>query len=255
MIFVLAGTRDGRELAAALQIAGYEVTASVVSAYGRSLVQSSVAAVNDSPLDLPAMRQFIATKGVSLVVDATHPYAGQVSETAIAACKAEQVPYIRYERPTVPLPQYRNLHLSADAAEAAKLAASLGQTVFLTTGSRTLGVFRQEPLLCDRCVIARVLPDPAVITQCIDLGFAPRDIVAAQGPFSHGFNAAMFREFAVDVVVTKNSGSVGGSDTKFSAAMELGLHLVVIERPTIQYPAVVYSLAEALQRIGEVKHE
>lgn len=253
MILVLAGTKDGRELAAALTNLGHEVVASVISAYGRILAESGVAAVNDHPMDLPAMRRYLVSENITLVVDATHPYAKKISEVAIDACEAEKVHYIRYERPTVPLPFYDKLYEVEDAVSAARLAGKFGQTVFLTTGSRTLASFIQAPALTGHRIIARVLPEPNVVAECRALGLLPRDIIAMEGPFSHELNVAMFREFSTDVVITKNSGFVGGSDTKISAAMELGLYLIVIARPAVRYPNIVYGLEEALRKIGEVR--
>jgi precorrin-6A/cobalt-precorrin-6A reductase len=75
----------------------------------------------------------------------------------------------------------------------------------------------------------------------------PQDIVAIQGPFSHELNVAMFRQTGADVIVTKNSGVIGGSDSKFTAAMELGLPIIMIDRPVIAYSAVAVSFEEVLR--------
>lgn len=231
MILVVAGTRDGRELAAGLADRGYPVLVSVISEYGRQLADQDNLTVNACALDRAGFAGLIAGQGIRAVVDASHPYATGVSDNVLAACRECGVPYLRYERPAVPLPDYDRLHVVADAQEAAKAAASLGRVIFLTTGSRTLPVFKKEPLLEGHLLIARVLPEPQVIAECLALGFTPGEIVALKGPFSHEFNVALFKEYGSEVIVTKNSGLVGGSDSKFSAAMELGLPLVVIDRP------------------------
>ena len=101
-------------------------------------------------------------------------------------------------------------------------------------------------------IIARVLPDPVVLQECAGLGFRPRDIVAMEGPFSHELNVALFREYGAEVIVTKNSGQVGGSDTKISAAMELNLSLVMIGRPAVSYGVTGTSIQEIMQLIKEV---
>ena len=54
-----------------------------------------------------------------------------------------------------------------------------------------------------------------------------------QGPFSREFNQAVFAAYRAEVVVTKNSGAIGGTDEKLMAAMELGLKLIVVERPAL----------------------
>lgn len=249
MILVLAGTQDGRQLAACLAAGGYQVVVSVISDYGRSLAELPGICVHTGQLTLAGMQEFIAAQGIKAVVDASHPYAANVSANAMAACETSGVDYIRYERSEVSVPEYRQLHLAKDAAEAARIAAGLGKIIFLTTGSRTLKIFKTEPLLADCRLIARVLPQIDVITECMELGFKPGDIVAIQGPFSHTLNVALFKEYGTEVVITKNSGTIGGADTKISAAMELGLKLVVIGRPAIEYKNLCRTSTEVITRL------
>ena len=103
MIFVAAGTQDGRELAGALLQAGYDVTASVVSSYGEKLLeQYPRLIINDKPLDEDALKDYIWQHDIRIFVDASHPYAANVSGNAMRACRATNIPYIRYERASVP---------------------------------------------------------------------------------------------------------------------------------------------------------
>lgn len=253
MIFVLAGTRDGREIAAALADAAYPVIASVVSGYGRELVEMtrSTLEINDEPLNKDAMLALFQARRIRLVIDASHPYAVNVSQTAVTVCQSLGIAYLRYERPTAPLPPYDKLTVVPDYQAAVDATAMLGQTVFLTTGSRQLAVFKTAASLQNHRLIARVLPEAEVIAECRALGFLPRDIVAMQGPFSHALNIAIFREYQAEVVVTKNSGQVGGTDTKISAAMELGLSLVVIDRPNLSYGQCVHDLTGIMTYVEE----
>jgi precorrin-6A/cobalt-precorrin-6A reductase len=231
MILVVAGTRDGREIAAELADRGYPVLVSVVSDYGRQLIEQDNLPVNACPLDEGGFAELIGRRGIKAVVDVSHPYATEVSANVRVACETSGIPCLRYERPAAALPRYERLHVVPDAEAAAKCAATLGRVVFLTTGSRTLSSFKNEPLLADHRLIVRVLPEPQVIAGCLALGFTPGEIVAVKGPFSHEFNVALFKEYDSDVIVTKNSGLTGGADSKFSAAIELGLALIVIDRP------------------------
>ncbi len=251
MILVLAGTRDGRKLAAELVEAGFSVIASVVSDYGRELINDRQITVHSGPLDRQQLVCLIRDRNIAAVVDASHPYAQNVSCNAIEACRLTAVKYLRYERPAVALPAYAGLHPVPDYPTAAKTAAGLGRIVFLTTGSRHLQLFKSEPQLTGHRLIARVLPDPAVMQACIEAGFNPGDIIALQGPFSHELNVALFREYHAEVIVTKNSGSLGGSDTKITAAIELGLPIVIIDRPLIAYPCIVSSRPEVISLLKE----
>lgn len=251
MILVLAGTKDGRDLIALLAQAGYQVMASAFSQYGGELIQFDNVRVHTGPLDEHGLAGLITLNEIDMVVDASHPYAVNVSQNSMLACEATGIHYLRYERPTAAMPVYEGLHVVNDYQQAIEKAASLGKCMFLTTGSRHLKLFKNASCLEHHRIIARVLPEPSVLIECIDLGFSPKDIVAIQGPFSHELNMALFKEYQADVIVTKNSGQVGGSDTKITAAMALGLPLVIIDRPTIEYKKIVYAIEDVIQFIKE----
>ena len=247
MIFVAAGTQDGRELAGALLSKGYPVTASVVSSYGEKLLERYPGlGINDRPLDEDALKAYIREHDVNLFVDASHPYAANVSQNAMEACHAAGIPYIRYERRSVPV-DYENVYPVETYEEAAKEAARLGKTVFLTTGSRNLKVFTSSEALKDHIVIARILPTAKVLSECEELGLTPKEIVALQGPFSEELNIALYRQYGADVVVTKNSGEIGGTDTKLTAAQKLGLPVVMIDRPKLDYDVIAYTFEEVFE--------
>ena len=247
MILVLAGTQDGREIAAGLREAGHEVLASVVSEYGRELAEQSGVPVQAAAMDEQELQQFVVQRAIRLIIDATHPYAVNVSRNAKQVAETLHIPCLRYERPDSALPVYERLVLATDLQSAARMAVNLGKSVFLTTGSHSLPLFRAAAAGTDCRLIARVLPQPDVIAECIANGFSPADIVAAQGPFSQELNRALFRAYGADVVVTKNSGAIGGTDDKMAAAIELGLILVVVQRPPLIQQQVFQSLEELLE--------
>lgn len=251
MILVLAGTKDGRELITRLDQLHYPVLASVFSDYGRDLIENSNVLIHTGPLDDQGLTTLIGEHNITLLVDGSHPYAVNVSHNAIQASQNTGIHYLRYERPTIPMPIYEKLHVVTDYSKAAEVAATLGKVVFLTTGSRHLKLFKEALCLQNHRLIARVLPEATVLTECLTHGFMPKDIVAMQGPFSHELNIALFKEYEAQVIVTKNSGQVGGSDTKITAAMALGLPLVVIDRPIIEYPKIVYTLSDVIQFVKE----
>ena len=247
MILVLAGTQDGREIAAGLREAGYEVIASVVSEYGRELVAQSGVPAQAAAMDEQELQQFVIQHGIRLMIDATHPYAVNVSRNARQVAANLHIPCLRYERPDSALPIYAKLVLAPDMQRAAEMAVGLGKTVFLTTGSHSLPLFRAAAAGRDCRLIARVLPQPEVIADCIANGFSPADIIAAQGPFSQELNRELFRAYGADVMVTKNSGAIGGTDAKIAAAIELGLMIVVVQRPAALQQQVFESLPALLE--------
>ena len=244
MIFLAAGTQDGRELAGYLLQKGYPVTASAVSYYGGRLLEKYPGIViNDEPLNEDGLVKYIEEHGVKLFVDASHPYAANVSQNAMKACKRTHIPYIRYERRAVPI-DYDKVYSVNSYEEASKKAAELGKNIFLTTGSRNLKAFSTSPYLKDCVLTVRLLPTARVIEECTELGFTPKNIVALQGPFSTELNIALYRQYEAEVIVTKNSGEIGGTDTKIEAAKALGLPIVMIDRPQITYDEIAYTFED-----------
>lgn len=232
MIWVIAGTQDGREIAASLADRFHDrVFVTVVTAYGKELSAHAGLDIRVGRLTEEDMERCIKEKKIGLMIDASHPYAALVSRTARSACRKAGIDYLRYERPEVPLPPYEKLHHAADEEEAAHMAGQWGKRILLTTGSKTLRVFIKAPELQDKELWARVLPLSSVIRACEELGMQARHIIAMQGPFSYAMNRAMIHDLHADTVIMKNSGLIGGSDTKFKAAFDEGSHIIVIDRP------------------------
>lgn len=252
MILLLAGTKDGRDLAQYLESKGFEVLATAVSAYGGNLLQSSgVEEVLAKGLSATELKKIILEKKIRAVVDATHPFAQEISRQAIEISGELALPYLRYERLEVLLPDSPLIHRVNSVEEGAKKAFSLGEKVFLTTGSKTLDIFLKEQKNGQARIIVRVLPDPKVLEKCFSLGLTPKDIVAIQGPFSKELNSAFYRQYQIDVLVTKESGLIGGVDSKIDAALDLDIPVVVIQRPKVDYPAVAQSFWEVEVFLGE----
>ncbi|MBZ4645485.1 MAG: precorrin-6x reductase [Clostridia bacterium] len=251
MILVLAGTQDGREIACQLGLQGYNVTVSVASEYGAALVQQAEnVKVIQGKLQLADMKKFIMTMGISVVVDATHPFAKNVSENAIQACRETFIHYLRYERDSANVEGYSNVVLVDSYHEAVEKVNEMDGMVFLTTGSNSLDIFING--INDRTrIAARVLPGVQVMNKCIGLGLQPSQIIAMQGPFSRELNREMFKHYNTAVVVTKESGNIGGIEDKILAARDIGIPIIVITRPGIDYPLVVGTFEQVLERIEQ----
>ena len=249
-IFVMAGTEDGRKLAEFLLNNGYEVTASVVSEYGKKLLEQYAGiSINDKKLDAAELAEILKVEKFIAMVDASHPYALEASRNAIDACARVNIPYIRFERAGGNFEHLGAYHVSS-YEEAAIKAAELGKNIFLTTGSKSLKIFVE--LLKDCNITARVLPTAEILAQCEKLGLTPKQIIAMQGPFSIEMNVEMFKHVAAEVIVTKDSGQIGGSDTKIAAAQILNLPVVVIDRPKIYYPNVAATFEEVVLKLQAV---
>lgn len=248
-IFLIAGTEDARKLAELLAKKNFDVTASVVSDYGRKLLENCAAIkINDKPLERDELEKILRAGNFDALVDASHPYAKNISTNAISAANAAQILYIRYERAETVF-AYEKIFRVENYEAAALKARELGKNIFLTTGSRNLKIF--VDLLKDCNITARVLPTAEVLAYCESLGLSPKQIVAMQGKFSVALNVELFRHASAEVIVTKNSGQIGGTDTKLDAAQILNLPVVMIDRPKIFYQNLAATFEDVVKFLEE----
>ncbi|MGE7767397.1 precorrin-6A reductase [Peribacillus sp. NPDC096540] len=238
MILFLAGTSDARELAIEIQQVGFQVLATVVTESAAKSLQDAKITTRIGRLTATDMASLIIEKGFRAVVDASHPFAEEASKNALQASKEANVPYIRYERESQRF-QNEKLIMVRDYAEAAKLAATKRGVIMLTTGSKTLAIFAKELVgLENTRVIARMLPRIDNMEKCAQLGIEQKNIVAVQGPFSKELNKAIYNQYGVTLMITKESGKVGSVDEKLEAALECGIETIMISRPDVDYKNV-----------------
>lgn len=250
MILVLSGTRDGRGIVRLLKNNGFTVLATAVTDYGSELSKGAGADyVASGELDDEEMAGLIRRHNCTAVIDATHPFAAEASKNAMSACEELGVRYLRYEREPATIPKNPLVHHVGNIGEAAKVASHLGKVIFYTAGSRGLELFLKQ--IKRKRVVVRVIPAEEVIKKCLDLGISTGDIIAMQGPFSTELNRAMMEECGADVMVTKESGKVGGIEEKVRSALSLNIAVVVIERPKLNYPSVVSEEKDVIEWISK----
>ncbi|MEH7479744.1 precorrin-6A reductase [Neobacillus drentensis] len=249
MIFVLAGTSDARALALEIKKEGFDLLASVVTENAAVELRESGIPVQVGRLTDEDMVGLIDTKGILAVVDASHPFAEEASKNAIKAAQTAGIPYIRYERESQTF-QYDNMTVVESYEEAAGLALAKKGVVMLTTGSKTLQIFTEKLLgNPDIRLIARMLPRVDNMEKCEQLGLPQKNIVAIQGPFSKEFDKALYKQYGVTLMVTKESGKVGSVDEKVEAAKELGIEVILIGRPKLNYVTVYANFVDVIAEL------
>ena len=180
------------------------------------------------------------------MVDATHPYAVEVTENIRAAAEAAGLPRLRLVRQSG---GGDGCLRAPDMAGVAALLRELPGNVLLTTGSKELHHFA-VPGLAERCY-PRVLPMVDSLERCLTLGFPPRNIICMQGPFSRELNVALLRQYRIKTLVTKDTGGYGGFREKAEAAREAGCALLVVERPGAEDGLTLEQIqAEIARRTG-----
>lgn len=241
-ILLFGGTAEGHTLARRLAQAGHPVTCCVATDYGRDVLEPQPnLTVRMGRMDQGAMEAEMG-RGYDCVVDATHPYAAQVSGNIRAAAKAVNLPYQRLLRPR----EEAGDVLWADSPEqAAEILETMPGNVLLTTGSKDLAVFAKLRDYKQR-LWARILPSLDSLSAALELGYPASHIICMQGPFSRQMNTATLRSMDGRILVTKDTGKAGGFGEKAQAAREAGARLLVIRRPVAETGLELEALLEKL---------
>jgi cobalt-factor III methyltransferase len=248
-VWVFSGTGDGNALVRTLVDRQGPIVVSTASEYGGDVARDDCpgATVWAGRQGVEARRRALLGSHARAIVDATHPYAQQMSEQLMGLSRELDIPYLRYERPSTLNPETSLVCNSVE--EAAERAVATGRRIFLATGSKDLATFLNTPSEDQREWFVRITPEPALIRRAIELGI-PRDhILAMQGPFSEAFNTALWRDQRIDCVVTKDSGEAGGFSAKVRAAAALDIPLLVIRRPQIAYPRLATSFEAVREQL------
>lgn len=252
MILFLAGTSDARELAIKMMEARFRLLATVVTETAAKSLQESQIETRIGRLSAADMTALIKQEGIRAVVDASHPFAEEASKNALQAANTANVPYIRYEREQEQY-HHEKLIIVRDYESAARLAAKKRGVIMLTTGSKTLEIFTKELIgLENTRVIARMLPRIDNMEKCAALGIEQKNIVAMQGPFSKELNKALFKQYNVTLMITKESGKAGAVDEKMEAALECGIDTILIARPSVPYENIYSSFSDVLQHLNTI---
>lgn len=247
-VWLFSGTSDGNALARELVERHNPVVISTATDYGGELARADCPGVTvwAGRQGVEARRRALRENHARAVVDATHPFAQQISEQLVGLSRELGIPYLRFERPSAAT---GTALLCDSVAEAAERAIATGTRIFLATGSKDLATFLQAPGAAQREWFVRITPEPALIRRALELGVARDHILAMQGPFSEGFNTALWGDQRIDCVVTKDSGEAGGFTAKTRAAAALGIPLLVIRRPRVEYPRVASSFAHVIEQL------
>lgn len=244
-VWLIGGTQESRNLAQALVAAKLPVTVTVTTSAARDLYGPPIR-VLVGQLQQDQMHDFLVQERIAVVLDASHPHAGVISQSAIAAAQQQQIPYLRFERPAVVVPQSDPQVTAVDSFETLLTGNSLlGERVLLTVGYRYLPLFQgwqQQSTL-----FARILPSAVALETALASGFSRDRIIALHPPLSLELEQALWQHWRITLVIAKASGQPGGELVKRAVAKKLGTPLVLIARPPIVYPAQTQDLLEAIR--------
>jgi precorrin-6A/cobalt-precorrin-6A reductase len=236
---ILGGTTDASLLAAEIARAGLDA---VYSYGGRTRAPA------DQPLPtriggfggVSGLADYLRQEGITHVVDATHPFAAEMSRNAVAACAETATPLIALERaPWTKTPQDNWIEV-ADIASAVAALPESPTRVFLAIGRQHIAPFADRP---QHSYTLRFVDPPEGA-----LPFAA-DVIVSRGPFTLDGELEMMRSRCIAWIVARNSGGTGAR-AKIDAARALGLPVIMISRPQLPGRSRVQSVAEAMQWLG-----
>jgi len=236
-VLLLGGTSGASQLAQALHRAGVPAV-------------FSYAGVTRSPLAQPlptriggfggaqGLAQFIRSERITHVVDATHPFAAQMSRNACAACDATGTPLLALERApwqAQPGDRWTEVASMADAASALPQAPS---RVFLAVGRKQLDAFAPNP---QHHYLLRLVDAPVPGS----LPLPRHTVVLGRGPFGMQDDLALLQQQRIAWLVAKNAGGAA-TRGKIDAARALGLPVVMVQRPVLPLRPRTESVADVL---------
>ncbi len=182
------------------------------------------------------LARYIRAHGISHVVDATHPFAAQMSGNAIAACRATDIPLAALTRPAWhPQPGDIWRHVP-DIAAAVEALSGHPQRVFLAVGRMHLEDFAAQP---QHHYLLRLVDEPD------GLPLPKTDVVVARGPFTEADDRALMQRHGTQLVVSKNAGGTGAR-AKLDAARALGIPVLMIDRPVLPERTELSGVAQVL---------
>jgi precorrin-6A/cobalt-precorrin-6A reductase len=236
---ILGGTADASLLAAEIARAGIEA---VYSYGGRTRSPA------DQPLPtriggfggVSGLADYIRREGITHVIDATHPFAAEMSRNAVAACAETGTLLIALERaPWDNAPGDHWIEVADVSAAVAALPESPAK-VFLAIGRQHIAPFATRP---QHAYTLRFVDPPEV-----PLPFAA-EMIVSRGPFTLQSELEMMRARDIAWIVARNSGG-DGARAKIDAARTLGLPVIMISRPPLPERLRVESVAEIMKWLG-----
>lgn len=235
-LLLLGGTSEATALAQTLHAAGVPGVFSLAGRVARPLRQP-LPVRSGGFGGVAGLAAYLRHARITHIVDATHPFAAQMSANAVAAAQAVGVPLIALTRaPWQAEAEDRWTHVPDMAGAVAALGGARAR-VMLAVGRMHLALFAAQP---QHFYLLRLVDPPQA-----PLPLPDHHLLVARGPFGLADDLALMRAHRIDLVVSKNAGGTGAV-AKITAARQLGLPVVMIDRPALPPRPEAHSVAEVM---------
>ncbi|MEO9826434.1 MAG: cobalt-precorrin-6A reductase [Paracoccaceae bacterium] len=233
----MGGTSEAHTLARTVAQAGIDA---IYSYAGR------VAALAEQPVEVrvggfggvDGLRAYLRDNAITHVVDATHPFAQQMSRNATEACAHSDVPLIAFSRAPWRAQTGDAWRAVPDIDTAVRALEGPALHVFLAIGRQNLSSFAQQP---QHHYLLRLVDAPTT-----PLPLPDTSVVIARGPFSFESDRTLLADKRIDVVVSKNSGGTA-AHAKLEAARALGIPVIMIARPKMPERRETHDVDEVMR--------
>lgn len=244
--WVIGGTQESVVVVEKIVQSGFPCTVTVTTSTALALYcENSLLRCLAGKILASEMGAFLKEEEIVGIVDASHPYAVNVSQGAIALSRQYNLPYLRYERASIPSLPSKTIRELKNWETLLKGDYLRGQRVLLTVGYKSLPLFQSWQ---DRCTLfARILPSVASLETSLEAGFTPDRLICLRPPISAELEKALWQQWDISCVVTKASGKAGGENVKREVAEALGIPLIVIQRPSVDYPQQTSNVQDVVE--------
>jgi len=245
-LLILGGTGDAAALAArASQIADVEVVYSLAGRTQQPFTPKMGTVRIGGFGGAAGLAAFLDCSQIDLLIDATHPFAAQISANAAIAAAECNVPHLMLVRPAWEMVEGDRWIEVANHSEAATALSGQSQRVFLTIGRQELAEFAGLDAIW---FLMRAIDPPAPNTPVPN-----GKLLLARGPFTLEDERELLLEYQIDTIVSKNSGGAA-TYAKIVAARDLGIPVVMVQRPQIpdveQVADVAGAISWLIQKFG-----
>lgn len=237
-IFLLGGTKDSTNIIEHVKN-NYDasILTTTTTEYGAKLANESGSDETIArPLPKEEIIEIIKENEFDILIDATHPFAEHITQTSVSVAKELKIPYIRFERPITNFENIdtSHIHYVKSFEMAGKLIADefIEGNVLHFAGANTMKDIVKY-VSVDR-FYPRILKVESSLEKCRQLNVNPNHIIPMTGAASTEENIKLIEKYNASVMITKESGEIGGVIDKIEAANEKNIAVVMIQRPEIK---------------------
>lgn len=222
-LLILGGTTEATALARVVAEAGIAGTVSFAGRVERPVRQPLPQRVGGFG-GVAGFAAYLTAHNITHVVDATHPFAAQMSGNAIAACAQADIPLLALTRPPWLRREGDAWTLVPDIEGAVAALDRPACRVMLAVGRMHLADFAPNP---QHFYLLRLVDPPKAA-----LPLPNTQVLVSRGPFTQADDQALMEDHGIDLVVSKNAGGTGAY-AKIAAARALSRPVIMIDRPVI----------------------